>query len=592
MAAVTLLGRGAELLTFTRALDAAVEGRTTALLVAGEAGIGKTRLLEEFERLAGSRAIPVLWGRAADDEGAPAFWPWRQVLRSWLTTTDHEDAEALVGDAYVDFTRIAPELAAVCAAGARVEPAALDAEDRFALFETVAGFLGQAAAPRALVVLLDDLHWSDTASLLLLAHVARYLRESRLLLVAAFRPVEITHTPRGSDVVAGLTAQPWAGRIDLAGLSVEDIGEQLAMVMGRPASEETVATVARRTAGNPLFVQEVGRLLAEGADGVPAGVRAAIGRRLTYLPTSERAGLACAAVVSSVIDPGLLSVVTDVDIALVMEALEAALPLGLVGRASGAVGFRFVHDLVRECCALDASASEQRRIHLAVAVHLERTDPGQHLAEIAHHRMAALPLGDPNPARDAGARAAVHALELLAYEDAARLYRWALDAAARAGADPEQRARLLVDAARAHHLANDGGASKSICEEAAALAQQAGDAEALARAALVREDTTDPGLAGQGRRLVPRRARRPGRRRQPAAGAGARPAGDGPPVPQRAVTDRTGERRSTRHGRADRRPRGLGNRLPRPAAGAVLGRRCRGAAGARRPHGGARRTDR
>ncbi|MGH9152369.1 MAG: AAA family ATPase, partial [Acidimicrobiales bacterium] len=106
----TLVGRAAELAAVDAALGAALEGRTTTLLVAGEAGIGKTRLLEQVARLAGARAVPVLWGRATDDDGAPAYWPWRQVLRSWASGAGAQAVEAL-GSGAAELSRIAPELA-------------------------------------------------------------------------------------------------------------------------------------------------------------------------------------------------------------------------------------------------------------------------------------------------------------------------------------------------------------------------------------------------------------------------------------------------------------------------------------------------
>ena len=485
----TFVGRAAELSAVMEALDAALAGRTRVVLVAGEPGIGKTRLLEELERLAGTRAVPVLWGRATSDEGAPVFWPWRQVLRAWLSTTDRAGAVELVGDDGSDLGRIAPELGAASAAGLVAVP---HAEHRFALFEVVSRFLHRVAAREGLVVVLDDLHWADTVSVLLLAHLARHLRDARLLVVGAFRGVEMAQAGRAGALVTELGGQPSISRIDLGGLSVEEISRQLSGLIGRAPGDEVVTAVARRTAGNPLFVQEAARLLAAGVEGVPPAVRAAIGQRLASLGTGERQLLAAAAVIGAAIDPLLLSAVVGADLDTVMEQLELAVELGLVTHRRGSVCFRFAHDLMRECCALDASASERRRFHLTVAEHLEAVGGDLHLPEIAHHRVAALPLGDTGRASEVAAAAAEQAMGQLAYEDAARLYGAALDAATVARTDAGTRARLLVEAARANHHADNIEAAMAHCEDGAALARQSGDAATLGLAALALDDVTFP----------------------------------------------------------------------------------------------------
>lgn len=485
----TFVGRAAELSAVTAAIEDALDGRTTTVLIGGEPGIGKTRLLEELERLAGSRSMPVLWGRATGAEGAPAFWPWRQVLRAWLAGTDPGTARDRLGGTAPDLARIAPELVP---AGAPPPPAATDPDERFALFEVVCQFLVSVAADEGLVLLLDDLHWADTASLLLLAHFVQNVRDARLLVAGAFRPFEIAAAGKPGEVLAALAGTGSVVRLDLNGLSVPEVGDHLAQVLERIPLVGTVAAVARRTAGNPLFVQEVGRLLATGTDGVPTAVRAAIGQRLGLLPPECGAMLAAAAVVSASIDPDLTAAVTRLDVEAVMGHLDRALAAGLVVRPRASIGYRFAHDLVRDCCALELTETGRARVHLAAAHHLDSTGGRQHLSEVAYHRVAALPLGDARLAADTAARAAELAMSQLAYEDAARLYGRALEAAAAAGADAGSQAHLLVEQARAHHLANDGEAAMAACEQAVSLAQPAGDAEILGRAALVLEDTSEP----------------------------------------------------------------------------------------------------
>ncbi|MGH9119663.1 MAG: hypothetical protein ACRD0A_17835 [Acidimicrobiales bacterium] len=298
-------------------------------------------------------------------------------------------------------------------------------------------------------------------------------------------------------MVAEISRQRSAIRLDLAGMSDSEVGEKLTLVLGRPPSADVVATVARRTAGNPLFVQEIGRLLATrperpAGDGrVPDAVRTAISERLDHLSPECRALLATGSVMGIDIDPILVAAVAGLGVHAVLSHLDEALAEGVVTQSRFAPGYRFAHDLVRECVDLDNPSSERARIHLRAAEHLGGLGPDRRLSEIAYHRLEALPLGDAPAAFRAATGAAALAMSQLAYEDAARLYGRALDAAAIAGVAPGARCGLLVDRARAQHLAHDVSAAMASCEQAAALAQQGGDAEALGRAAVVLVDVSD-----------------------------------------------------------------------------------------------------
>jgi DNA-binding CsgD family transcriptional regulator/tetratricopeptide (TPR) repeat protein len=486
------VGRATELAALVAALGTAIGGRTATVLVAGEPGIGKTRLLEQLAHLAAARSVPVLWGRATREEGAPAFWPWRLILRAWLGAVDPGTARALLADRAAELARIAPEVAGVAEVDPGAAAAVVDAETRFALFDALSQFLVAAAAEGPLVVVLDDLHWADVASLRLLAHVVHHVRDARLLVAGAFRPGDLAAHDGAAGLVAEVAAQPSTTRVDLAGLSADEVGEQLAQVLGRPPDAEVLVRVTRRTGGNPLFVREVARLHAAGAGGVPAAVRTAISERLHGLGSPCRTLLGTAAVISTDLDPALLAAVTGLDVGTTVGRLDEALDAGLVVRGRGTPGYRFAHDLVRECCELDLARLDRARVHLAVADELTGRAGDEHVAEVAHHRIAARPLGDPALAADAAARSAALAMAQLAFEEAARRYGWALDAATAAGADPRTRATLLLDRARAQHRANDNAAAMADCQEAAMLAQQVGDAEVLGQVALVLEDTSEP----------------------------------------------------------------------------------------------------
>ena len=511
------VGRSSELTDLAGALDRATHGRAegatqgwaTTVLVAGEAGIGKTRLLEELGQLAGDRSVPVLWGRATNEEGAPAFWPWRQVLRTWVAGSDPDAARALLGEGADGLARIAPELRSLGPAvgvTAVTASGAAGAEQRFVLFEQVRTLLTAVAAERGLVVVLDDLHWADTASLRLLAHLARESGDARLLVACALRPLDAERAGTPGEVVAEVSRQRSTVRLDLAGMADGEVGEQLAQVLGRPPEPDEVETIVRRTAGNPLFVQEIGRLLTAryasrssaghaGVDlegRVPGAVRSAIGQRLAYLPVGCRAMLAQASVLGVDIDLRLLAEVTDLAIDAVLAHLDDARAAGVVTQARSSSRYRFAHDLVRECLDLDNTSSARARLHMQAAEHLAGRLDDTYLSEIAHHRLEALPRGDAMAAVRAGCDAARLAMDQLAFEDAARLYNRALSAAPAAELGAAARCRLLVEVARARLLGHDVGAAMVVCEQAANLAIGTHDVEALGEAALVLQEIAQP----------------------------------------------------------------------------------------------------
>ncbi|MFD9070014.1 BTAD domain-containing putative transcriptional regulator [Streptomyces lasiicapitis] len=490
-----LAGRKAELAHLTERLDAALSGRPGVVLVEGEPGIGKTRLLEELDRTAAARGVPVLWGRGSGEAGAPAFWPWRQAVRALLADGRARDTLSSLGDTADELARIVPELAPAHRDARETAPP-VGAEHRFALFELFAALLTRAAtASRGLVVVLDDLHYADTASLLLLGHLARGLRDAPLLITIGVRPSELSPPRRDIPGLAGLAGRYPADRLALTGLPEAAVADQLRHVTGRPCDPAVAASVTRRTAGNPLFVQEIGKLLAAAGGApvseVPAAVRDAIREHLNVLSPRSRALLSTAAVLSDDIDARLLAAVARTSVDDVVSCLDEVLVAAVVRPARGGTGHRFAHDLVRECLCLDMDAGDRARIHVRAAEHLTALDDPAHLPRIARHRLAALPLGDPALAVRAAADSAELALRQLAYEDAVELFDRALAAGDLCGLDAHARGRLLIGKAGALHQAHDVSRAMRACETAAALARHTGDAEALGRAALVLADVTD-----------------------------------------------------------------------------------------------------
>jgi DNA-binding SARP family transcriptional activator/tetratricopeptide (TPR) repeat protein len=488
-----IVGRRPELVVLAERLDAALSGRPEVVLVEGGPGIGRTRLLEALADVAEQHGVTVCWGRATTAPGAPPFWSWRQALRQ-------VPAQVGVATRPRSLGRIVPELGP---AGEDATPGAVgDSEDRFGLFEHVVAFLDEAAGTGpGLVLLLDDLHLADLATVLLLAHVARCQTGSRLLVAASLRPRELSADQARART--DLLRQPATTRIELAGLGPEAVAEQLALVLGRSAEPSVADDVARRTGGNPLFVQELGRTIAAqtqqlvdgGArpstvsrDGLPAAVRDAVAAQLDALPGATRRALAAAAVLSGEVEAELVAAATDEPVADVLDHLDVAEAAAFLEGADRPDRFRFANQIVRDAVALDLGTGARSRVHLRAAEHLASLGDAR-LVEIAHHRLAALPLGDRAEAVRAASAAADLALRQLAFEDAAALY----DRALAAGGDVATRADLLLARARAQHLGHDVAGAMASCEEVAVLAEHAGDTALLARAAIAVQDVGDAG---------------------------------------------------------------------------------------------------
>jgi len=476
------VGREAELVELTARLEAALAGEPGVVLLGGEPGIGKTRLIAELSRLAAARAVPVLWGGCSEDEGAPAYWPWRRVLRGHL---------ALGGTIP----------AALAPLDAATPPAAAGPAERFALFDAAAGFLAEAARPGGLVVVLDDLHWADPASVALLAHVA-HEPDARVLIVGAYRPAELRVPLRdvpgvrldltglGPAEVATLAeAHQEAGRegmSDSGGVVSDSRGVVLdsgGVVLDSRGvvSDSRGSWLWARTGGNPFFVRAL--VEAEGrGQRVPGTVRDVVARRVARLPSDCRQQLERAAVVGRECELALLRALGTAD---PLAALHPAVVDGLVERVGGRV--RFTHDLVRE--ALLADLPGRQAIHLAVArVLAPRADDPDVLPELARHALAALPLGDREATLGWARAAGEVALRMLAHEEAARLFGRVLDEGVD---DPAERLDLALRTAEVLGWSHAVDAAAERATQAVDLARRLGDEDAVGRAALVLPAVSD-----------------------------------------------------------------------------------------------------
>jgi DNA-binding SARP family transcriptional activator/class 3 adenylate cyclase len=495
------VGREGELAQLDEALADAIAGEGRLVLVEGEAGMGKTALVEHFAARARAGGATVCFGRAWEDEGAPPFWPWVEVVRARLEQSGRP------GDpTAVDLGQLLPEAAAPADSVAAIDPA----QARFRLFEAVARSLtersgassGTAVPERPttpVVVILENFHGTDPPSLQLLRFLARRLGGLRLLVVVTYRPVAVERSALG-EVVVELGREAGTRRLTVPPLSDEDVGRFLEARLGASVPSSVVASIQRRSEGHAFFLTEMVRLLRAdgrpgGSDGFPAGaleipqsVSEMIGRRLAALSDDATRVLMTASVIGREFDLRLLEHVASLPADAVLDTVEEAAGARLVEELPGAaLAYRFGHALVREALYERQSTARRTMLHARIADAMEAFVAGpaeDRLSELAYHRCASVTEGGADRAVAAASRAAGVAAGRLAYEEATRLYRLALDTLDRHGGDPALRGPLLLGLGDAQQRAGDVTAARESMLGAAALARSGGDGHLLARSAL------------------------------------------------------------------------------------------------------------
>jgi DNA-binding SARP family transcriptional activator len=453
-----LVGYEGELGALEDALEDALAGRGSLALVAGEPGVGKSRLADELGTVAQARGAKVLWGRCRSGGGAPAYWPWIQVLRALVADRDPLSVRAELGSAAADLIQLLPELRDLLPdLDAAPSP---DAEDaRFRLFDAAATFLRRSASKGPLVIVLDDLHAADRSTLALLEFAAPALLGSSVLLVGTYRDTDADLDRPLRDTLTELARTTDCLQLVLTGLSAEDTAHFVEVSAGVAPMPRLAAAVHQTSGGNPLFVSELVRLLRaenrlrelEDLDALvlPRGVEQVIARRLEHLSESCRQSLSLAAVVGREFDVTLLERAGGAAGSELLAQLDDAIAARVVELASGGA-FRFSHDLVRQTLYSALGPAEQRRMHGAVGRALEQlhgTRPGPVVSALAHHFAAALPGGDPAAAVRYLRLAGEAAGELAAWHEAAGYYERAAELAREHGFDAGETCDLYVSLA-------------------------------------------------------------------------------------------------------------------------------------------------
>jgi predicted ATPase len=438
--------------------------------LAGEPGIGKTRLTREIMASAESQGAQVFWGNCYEWQGAPPYWPWIQIIRSYIQGSEPEGLKDKIGAGASDISEIVPELRDLMP-GLSAPPSPESEQARFRLFDSIAGFLKRAGQEQPLALVLDDLQWADRPSLLLLEFLAQNLQEARLLLLGTYRDIGLTRSHPLSNTLGELTKHPHFWRVLLRGVDREAVHQFIRGSLSVTPSEPMVAALHARTQGNPLFLTEMLRLMsrewtftAEAPPGwgdwgskVPEGVKDVISRRCNSLSDRCNRVLTIASVIGREFDLRVLSILmSDTQQHELLDALEEALSVHVIKELPDAVGrYQFSHVLVQDALASELSAARRARLHGLAGEALEQLyEPNlaPHSAELAYHFAEAAPVFGADKIVRYSIMAGEQALSTYAYEDASDHFQRALNAKQSSPTDA-QTASTLFSLAKAQGAA-------------------------------------------------------------------------------------------------------------------------------------------
>jgi tetratricopeptide (TPR) repeat protein len=485
-----LVGRERELADAAALWQRAVAGKGGVLLVSGEPGIGKTRLVQEIATRAEVSGGRVLAGECFAEGGAP-YTPVAQIIRAALTNGLDLDLPDLV---VADLITIAPDLRTRypdVPPNPPLDPAA----EQQRLFESVVAFCNALTDQAPLLLFLDDVHWADSGTLYLLRHLARRMSQRRALIVAGYREVELGGSRPFHDVLLDLNRARLANRLKLSRLDRQQTHDLLAALFDEEITPEFLDGIYRETEGNPFFIEEVVRELVESGklyfqDGrwvrpsmeeleIPQSVRVAIQARVANLPEEAQKALQLAAILGREFDFETLAETSESDEDALIDALECARDAQLIEdlESRGGEWFSFVHALVPAALRENLSGLRRGRLHRRAAAAIEKLRPEDYEA-LAYHCGET---GDETRALAYIIQAADRALATYANHDAENHYRAALEIAEVATPQSEERAALLYGLGEA--LFRQGRAEEALhtWREAIALYQSLGDDDRVAR---------------------------------------------------------------------------------------------------------------
>jgi predicted ATPase/DNA-binding winged helix-turn-helix (wHTH) protein len=489
------VGREEVLQRLSGALDKALAGTVRVRLLTGDPGIGKTRICQELAaraRLAGAR---VCTGHCYEAERGEPLWPWIQVLRQAMQ--GHSEAlRALPEHLQAELIPLLPELSGAGNSGAGAT-ARVETEPRLALLDAITRVLRELSRREPLVIVLDDLHWADPASLAFFGYFVEEIGGARILIVATVRDAELSPGHPHLTLLERLERSPSFKRIALSGLGVDDVARYLGEFTGQQPPPGLAARVHECTDGNAFFVRETTRTLAWEALSagqleltevkLPESARDVVRRRVALLPEPARDVLAAASVVGVRWDVATVSSMLELEMPALLSAIDRALLARLLVRSDDGVGrFVFAHALVRDTLYDDLPSAQKCELHLAAGRALERQRALRPAAaaEIVFHLHRALPQGDGNKVLEYGVQAAQLASAAGDHEAAARWYGCAYEGLCFVrDADVNRSAEVMLALGREHGASGRPGPAREALDRVLELSTLGGASESWANAA-------------------------------------------------------------------------------------------------------------
>lgn len=486
------VGREKELAILREGLEQAVAGHGQLFLLAGEAGIGKTRIVDELSHYAAARGVAIAWARCWHGTEAFPYWPWIQILRALKPDSQASELTELVRSlaSTRDLAPLAPDI--VLDTHSSLSDGV---QARFRLFDSIASLLVNLANTHPILILFDDLQGSDEASLLLLALLVRELKATSIQIVGTYRPAEVRQASRLSRLLNDLSRD--GDLIQLHGLAEVDITRLVEHFRGAGVSSRLASQLRDATDGNPLFIEAILRVqpMVDNLDddshflalSISEGALGLIHQWIEMLSAPAVSIISIAAAIGQEFSVDILALVSEVDADRLIDLLIECQSVGIVLRSAVRNHFQFRHGLIRAALYNHMSASAQSSLHRRIAEAIERTygeHSTLHLAELAYHFAVA---EEDNIAKaiEYAVEAGQQAMGQFAYEAAVRLFEMGLRGVERQGPLAKlRRCELLLLLGRAQTMAGLSPQSNESFKQAAVIADELKAADVLARAAL------------------------------------------------------------------------------------------------------------
>ena len=484
-----LSGRESELNKLEELLESSLTQIEQVVLLSGSAGVGKSRLLEEISKVAAQKNMRILWGLCREESGAPAYWPWRQLLVShflsqpWLASKEHPELAQLLPELFADYQGIKNQAAS--------ESIQSSAQSRFKLFHSIAKLLTHAVSEFPLFLVFDDLHRADQASLSLLEFIATELSHQSVFIVGTYRDTDLTEGHRFFHTLSEFSRLVQFHSIPLKHLTSSAVENWILDTLPE-TSNNLIAQINKRTDGHPLYLSETIRHLQQGGDPqkLPISLKAIINQRFAHLPSDSVEVLRAAALVGRRFGVSTLSHILAISPQKVLEKLDHAVMTGQLTPLVEPGYYQFSHIIIRETLYDSLLNSDRLHLHCNLAEHLEQQQAES--GSIAFHYHQAAPLGMTEKATHYAKLAAEEADKLLAFEISSSYYKQALRTA-----NQEQKLDLLIALGQSKVKAGESVEAITIFDQAIKMAEQMQQFKYFALAAIGMEEAVwRPGISG------------------------------------------------------------------------------------------------